>query len=116
MYGGMMFYKKNNKGYKTLAEGVKIKTLVYGDKTHLTEFQLKKGASVVAHSHSHEQTGYLVSGRMRLVIGEETYEVEPGDSWSIPGNVEHSGEILSDSIAVEVFSPLREDYLPGNES
>ncbi len=108
-----MFYKKNDKDYKPLAEGVKIKTLVYGDKTHLTEFRLRKGSLVSSHSHPHEQTGYLVSGRMRLVIGDETYEVEPGDSWSIPGEVEHSGEILTDSVAVEVFSPVREDYLPG---
>lgn len=111
-----MFYKRNEKDYRNLGEGVKIKTLVYGDKTHLTEFRLKKGSAVVSHSHPHEQTGYLVSGRMRLVIGEETHEVEPGDSWSIPGQVEHSGEILADSVAIEVFSPLREDYLPGKGS
>lgn len=110
-----MFNKKSDKDYKQLAEGVEIKTLVYGDKTHLTEFRLRKGSTVVSHSHSHEQTGYLVSGRMRLVIGEETHEVEPGDSWSIPGHVEHSGEILADSVAIEVFSPVREDYLPGKE-
>lgn len=110
-----MFYKKNDKDYKTIAGGVKIKSLVYGEKTHLTEFRLKKGSTVVPHRHSHEQTGYLVSGRMRLVIGDEAYEVEPGDSWSIPGNMEHSGEIMADSVAIEVFSPVREDYLPEKE-
>jgi hypothetical protein len=30
----------------------------------------------------------------------------------MPGNVEHRAEILADSVAVEVFSPLRGDYLP----
>jgi quercetin dioxygenase-like cupin family protein len=38
--------------------------------------------------------------------------VLPGASWSIPGGVEHGGEFIEDSIAVEVFSPVREDYLP----
>jgi len=32
---------------------------------------------------------------------------------SIPGGVEHGAEVLEDSVAVEVFSPVREDYLPG---
>ena len=36
----------------------------------------------------------------------------PGDSWCIGGDVEHGAEILEDSVAVEVFSPVREDYLP----
>ena len=109
-----MFYKRDSSGYKQVLEGVSIKTLVHGEKTLLTEFQLGKGKVLPRHSHLYEQTGYLVSGRIRLIIGEETFEVEPGDSWCIPGHVEHGAEPLEDSIAIEVFSPVREDYLPEN--
>jgi quercetin dioxygenase-like cupin family protein len=35
-----------------------------------------------------------------------------GDSWAIPGGIEHSAEILADSVAIEVFAPVRSDYLP----
>ena len=107
-----MFYSKDDSGYKRIGEGVKIKTLVYGKNTLLTEFRLKKGSKVPSHSHPHEQTGYLISGQMRLNIGEASFDVGPGDSWCIPGNVEHYGETLNDSVAIEVFSPVREDYLP----
>lgn len=107
-----MFYKRNPEGYKQVVEGIRLKTLVYGDKTLFTEFQLKKGRQLPRHAHPHEQTGYLVSGRLRLTIGEDTFEVEPGDSWCIPGNMEHQAEVLADSVAIEVFSPVREDYLP----
>ncbi len=107
-----MFYKHNPEGYRQVLEGIKIKTLVYGDKTLFTEFQLKTDSQLPKHAHPQEQTGYLVSGRIRLTIGEETFEVEPGDSWCVPGNMEHQAEILADSVAVEVFSPVREDYLP----
>lgn len=89
-----------------------MKTLVHGKKTLMTEFLLEKGRILPQHTHPHEQTGYLVTGRMRLTIGEETFEVSPGDSWCIPGDVEHQAEILEDSVAVEVFSPVREEYLP----
>jgi quercetin dioxygenase-like cupin family protein len=107
-----MFYKSDDTGYKELAEGIRIKTLVYGEKTLLTEFRLTPGRDLPRHSHPHEQTGYLVSGRIRLSIGEETFEANPGDSWCIEGDVEHSAEILENSVAIEVFSPVREDYLP----
>jgi quercetin dioxygenase-like cupin family protein len=49
---------------------------------------------------------------MRLFIGDDVFDVESGDSWCVPGNVKYRAEILADSVAVEVFSPLREDYLP----
>ncbi|MBL7181363.1 MAG: cupin domain-containing protein [Pseudomonadota bacterium] len=108
-----MFYKSDSGGYKQVLEGITLKTLVYGEKTLFAEFRLEKGADLPKHSHPHEQTGYLVSGRMQLSIGDKTFEAEPGDCWSIPGNVDHAAKIIEDSIAVEVFSPVREDYLPG---
>ncbi len=110
-----MFKKKSDSGYLPAVEKIRMKTLVYGEKTLLSEFQLDKGALLPLHSHPHEQTGYLVSGKMELIIGQEQYLVEPGDSWSIPGGTEHAGRALEDSIAVEVFSPVREDYLPAAE-
>jgi quercetin dioxygenase-like cupin family protein len=107
-----VFKKQNGEGYESLAEGVERKTLVFGDKTLMSEFHMKKGGTVPPHSHPHEQTGYLVKGRMRLTIGEETFDVAPGDGWCIPGDMSHWGEVLEDSIAIEVFAPVREDYLP----
>ncbi len=107
-----MFSKKSDDGYKILAPGVKMKTINYGEKTLMTEFRLEKGQRVPSHSHHHEQTGYLVSGNMELVIGSEKQGIGPGDSWNIPSNVEHSAAVIEDSVAIEVFSPVREDYLP----
>lgn len=107
-----MFQKHHESGYAPVIAGIEKKTLVHGKKTLMTEFILKKGSSLPRHDHPHEQTGYLVKGRMRLSIGAETLEVTPGDSWNIPGGMAHGAEVLEDSVAVEVFSPVREDYLP----
>jgi quercetin dioxygenase-like cupin family protein len=93
-------------------DGVRMKTLVYGEKTLFTEFLLQSGHTLPLHAHEQEQTGYLVSGSIRLFIGGDSFDVEPGDSWCIPGGVEPGAEILADSVAIEVFSPVREDYLP----
>lgn len=107
-----MFKKYTDHGYSTPVQGIHMKTLVHGSNTLMSEFHLDKGSLLPAHSHPHEQTGYLVSGKIRLFILDEANLVEPGDAWCIPGGIEHRAEILEDSVAVEVFSPVREDYLP----
>lgn len=107
-----MFAVKSDQGYITVADGIKRKTLVYGARTLMTEFLLEKGKTLPGHSHPQEQTGYLVSGQIRLTIAGEEFKVKPGDSWVIPGNAEHSAKVVEDSVAVEVFAPVRDDYLP----
>ena len=107
-----MFTKKDARDVKTHSEGVSYKTLTFGERTSLSEFSLEKGSVIPRHSHPHEQTGYVISGRMLFNIGNEQFEAEPGDSWNIPSNVDHDVEVLEDTVVIEVFSPAREDYLP----
>lgn len=107
-----MFQKHSESGYIPAIPGIERKTLVYGEKTLMTKFLLKKGSRIPPHSHPYEQTGYLVQGRMSLSFGQEKYDTMPGDGWCIAGGVEHSTEIIEDSVVIEVFSPVREDYLP----
>ena len=107
-----MFTRHSASGYRRVAPGIDLRTLCHGESTLMTEFRLTAGHEVPSHHHLHEQTGYLVRGRILLRIGDETHEVEPGDSWCIPGGTEHGATILEDSDAIEVFSPVREDLLP----
>ncbi len=104
--------KATREGYVKVAEGIERKTLVFGEKTLMIEFRLEKGSRLPFHSHPHEQTGYLVSGHLLLVIAGQRHQMTPGSSWSIPGDVEHGAEVEEDSVAIEVFSPVRKDYLP----
>jgi quercetin dioxygenase-like cupin family protein len=109
-----MFQAGNDRDYRPVLDKIRMKTLVHGDTTMMVEFQLETGATLPRHSHPHEQTGYLVSGQMELTIGDETHKVVAGDSWCIPGDVEHNAVAIEDSVAIEVFSPVREDYLSDN--
>ena len=105
-----MFGKKSYSGYTEILNGVKIKTLVYGEQSLMTEFLLSKNAILPEHTHIHEQTGYLVKGKIKLFVEEKSQIMNPGDSWCISANSKHKAEILEDSIAIEVFSPCREAY------
>jgi quercetin dioxygenase-like cupin family protein len=107
-----VFVQATDQGYLDALPGIRRKTLSYGAATLMSEFRLKAGSPLPMHEHPQEQTGYLISGRLRLSIGEETREMGPGDSWSIPRGVTHGAETLEDTVAVEVFSPVRKDYLP----
>ncbi len=107
-----MFTTHDSTGYRDSLPGIRQKTLAFGDKTLMVEFRLQKGAVLPKHKHPHEQAGYLVSGQLDLTIGNKTRRLGPGDSWCVPGDTEHGAKAMQDSVAVEVFSPVREDYLP----
>jgi quercetin dioxygenase-like cupin family protein len=59
-----MFQKATPTGYHPILDKIHQKTLVFGAHTLLTEFRLDQGALLPRHSHPHEQTGYLVTGRL----------------------------------------------------
>ena len=106
-----MYGKHTITNYTTILDGIQIKTLCYGESTLMTEFLLQKDAILPEHTHPYEQTGYLVKGKLRLYIGGKSKELVPGDSWNIDKDVLHKADVLEDSVAIEVFSPVREDYL-----
>ena len=86
------------------------RTLTDGGKMMLCEIRMEAGAVVPLHTHPHEQTGYLVSGRCRFQIAGEVRELSPGDCWMVPGGTEHEATALEDSIFIDVFSPPRDEY------
>ena len=90
--------------------GVVRRTLSTSEGMMLIEVVLEKGAIVPLHSHPHEQVGYLVSGRFLFELGDEQRELGPGDSWLVPPNVLHQVTALEPSLAIDVFSPPREEY------
>jgi quercetin dioxygenase-like cupin family protein len=108
----VMFARSCDLGYIPVVGGIQRKTLVYGENTLMTKFILAKGAVIASHRHPQEQTGYLISGYIILTIGDDVGEIRPGDSWMVPGNVVHHAKILDDSVALEIFSPPRGDYIP----
>ena len=90
--------------------GVVRRTMTAGERMMLILVTIAKGSVVPSHTHPHEQTGYLVSGRMEFKLGKEKVEMEAGDSWLVPPDVPHEVKALEDCTIIDVFSPPREDY------
>jgi len=90
--------------------GVRRRTMTAGDRMMLVEVQLDDRAGVPMHTHPHEQTGYLISGRMRFEVGDETRDLSPGDCWLVPGGAPHQVTALEPCLVIDVFSPPRDEY------
>lgn len=91
--------------------GVDFEVLSIGEESMVTKMLYKEGNEVQPHAHPHEQAGYVIAGRHRLVIeGEETI-IEAGDSYVIPGGLEHELLVLESGEVIDVFVPPREEYI-----
>jgi quercetin dioxygenase-like cupin family protein len=97
---------------KHLLPGIDLKTLTWGERTLLAQFDIEENRRIPEHHHPYEQIGYLVAGRLQLTIGSETHTAEAGDSWCIPADTGHAAMALLPCVVIEVFSPVRTDYLP----
>jgi len=70
----------------------------------------KRGDNVPFHKHPNEQSGYVISGNYRIVFGDNDQLIGPGDSYTIPRDLEHRIEIIEPGEVLDVFSPPRMDY------
>jgi quercetin dioxygenase-like cupin family protein len=105
------FYKLDELADVALREGVSAR-FVEGGRMMLSFVQLEAGAEVPLHDHPHEQVGCMIEGSMYLTIGDEERLVKPGDAYTIPGGVPHRAVGGPEGgLALDVFSPPREDYL-----
>lgn len=91
--------------------GVTRKILCYSEELMMCEITFKKGAKGNFHSHPHLQITYIAEGSFSFTIDGETKTVKKGDSVYMPANAEHGVTALEDGILVDVFNPMREDFL-----
>ena len=85
---------------------------VNGERLLLGVLELDPGAVAHEHRHEHEQLGMVLSGAMTFRIGDETRELGPGDTWTIPSNVLHEATAGPEgAVVIDVFAPVREDWL-----
>ena len=85
--------------------------IIAGEREMLAQIYLKRGALVPTHSHESEQMTYVLQGSLRFVVGGEEVIVREGEVLHIPSSTPHQAEALEDTFELDVFSPLRQDWL-----
>lgn len=85
--------------------------IVTGEREMLAQMYLKRGALVPIHSHESEQMTYVLQGALRFHVAGEEIIVREGEVLHIPGWTPHQAEALEDTFELDVFSPIRGDWL-----
>jgi quercetin dioxygenase-like cupin family protein len=93
-----------------LGEGIARRYLC-GERITLARFELMKGSQVPEHSHENEQISYVLEGSLRFVLAGQPVDVGAGEVLIIPPNVPHSAEATQDCQALDIFSPVRQDWI-----
>jgi len=85
--------------------------IITGEREMLAQIYLKRGALIPLHSHESEQMTYILQGALRFLVGSEEVTVREGEVLHIPANVAHQAEALEDTFELDIFSPIRADWL-----
>ncbi len=93
------------------APGITRRILANSKNLMLTEHRLEKGAILPDHHHPHEQMVYIVSGAISLEMQGKVLKLLAGDSLDIPPDISHKVLALERTVALDIFSPARQDYL-----
>ena len=95
-----------------------LRRMVHGDRILVADMQLKDGFVVPLHQHDNEQVTMVKSGVIRFRLGAERtqiIDVHPGEVLVIPSSVPHEAEMIGDVEEMDIFTPLREDWLSGTD-
>ncbi len=97
--------------WETVGEGVRRQIMGYDDRIMLVNVEFDKGGIGPMHQHHHSQVTYVISGQFDLTIGDETKRMKGGDAFYIPPNVMHGAICVEKGVLIDVFSPIREDFM-----
>lgn len=96
-----------------------IRRMIAGDRTLVASMQFRDGFLVPQHHHVHEQVTLVQSGTLRFRLGadrSQVVDVGPGEVLVIPSNLPHEVLCIGDVEEMDVFTPVREDWLDGSDA
>jgi quercetin dioxygenase-like cupin family protein len=91
--------------------GLSRQVLAYSNQLMLVRHLMEKGWIGSRHSHPQEQLVYIVRGHIHFQGGAATFDARTGDSFVVPGGMEHQANAVEESEVLDIFTPVREDYV-----
>ncbi|MFK7951800.1 MAG: cupin domain-containing protein [Ekhidna sp.] len=110
----MIFRNLDDINPKEILPGYTVR-FVHSEKMTMAFWDVKAGSPLPEHAHHHEQIANVMEGEYELTINGETQRLKPGQVAVIPSNVPHSGIAITDCKLMDIFAPVREDYLDSNQ-
>lgn len=97
--------------WHTVEDGIQRKIMAYTKDIMLVKVAFEKGRIGVLHHHPHLQISYVASGVFEVTISGEKRKLKAGDVYFVPSDALHSAVCLKKGMLIDVFSPMREDFL-----
>ena len=105
------FVRGSEASFTELGGGTRRRILAHNSEMMAVEVDFDMGAAGSDHSHPHTQISYVLSGEFTYHIGGEAHTMKPGDSIVVPGGSVHGCACTSAGTLLDVFAPMREDFL-----
>ena len=97
--------------WENVDKGMRRKIMAYDDKLMVVKVEFETGGVGTLHQHFHSQITHVESGVFEVEIGDEKKILKAGDAFYIPSNVMHGAVCLEAGVLIDVFSPMREDFI-----
>ena len=105
------FTKAADAPWQRMAEGVRRQVLGHGTDLMIVRVEFEANAVGAVHHHPHRQATYVANGRFEVTVGEDRTELVAGDSFYAPGDVPHGVRAIETGTLIDVFTPIREEFL-----
>ena len=93
-----------------------VRQFVTASRVTIANFDMKRGCVVPSHAHENEQVSYVVSGALKFDVAGKDIVVRAGELLQIPPQVPHGVEVLEDAHVIDIFSPIRQDWIDGTDT
>lgn len=106
-----VFIEDEDIQWEAVADGVRRKIMAYDEKLMLVKVEFEKGSIGKVHQHPHIQISHVESGSFETEIDGKKQILNAGDAFYIPTNVWHGVVCLEAGVLIDMFSPMREDFI-----
>jgi quercetin dioxygenase-like cupin family protein len=110
-YSSDTFITDNDLTWEAVAPGMRRKIMSYDDHLMLVKVEFEAGGIGELHQHFHSQTSYVERGEFEVTIDGATTVLRAGDVFYVQPNLLHGAKALTDGVLLDIFSPIREDFM-----
>lgn len=111
MSDATVFFEQDKIEWEVLDDKISRQIVGYDDTMMMVNVKFKKDGVGQMHNHFHTQTTYISSGKFEVTIDDKKKILKEGDSFFVPSNVMHGVVCLEEGMLVDVFNPVRKDFL-----
>ena len=90
--------------------------VIHSERMTTARILVKKGGVVPRHSHENEQISHVLQGSLLFQFDDREVTARAGDLVEIASREPHRVVALEDSVAMDVFQPVRQDWIQGDDT